>query len=88
MKLKLDLQNQEDMKFLIGFMGYFILLIHVMQLASERQAPGFIALGAVFISIIVLKFSTSRRLKVIALCVWVPGLAFLGGYLLTIVILE
>lgn len=88
MKLKLDLRNKEDTNFLAGFAAYFVLGIQIIQLESERQAPGFIVLGVTIISVIILKFSTSRRLKVIALCVWVPGMAFMLGYLVTTGILE
>ena len=59
-----------------------------MELEAERQAPGFVALGAIIISTIVFKFLISHRLKMVAICVWVTGLAFLMGYLITIVILE
>ena len=60
-----------------------------MQLEAERQAPGFVALGVIIIStIIVFKFLTSHRLKMVAICVWVTGMAFLMGYLLTTIILE
>ena len=59
-----------------------------MELEAERQAPGIVALGAITISTIVFKFLISHRLKMVTVCVWVTGLAFLLGYLITIAILE
>lgn len=60
----------------------------IIQREAGQQALGFITLGLIIISTIVLIFSTSRRLKVIALCVWVTGIAFLLGYYVTTIILE
>ena len=88
MKSKFDPQNKEHIGILALIMGYCYFGIWVMELESERQAPGFVAFGAIIISTIVFKLSTSHRLKVIAVCVWVTGLAFLMGYLITIAILE
>lgn len=88
MKLAFDLGNKKHSAIVGFFLGFSIVGISVMELEAERQAPGFVALGAIIISTIVFKFSTSHRLKVVAICVWVTGLAFLIGYLLTTIILE
>ncbi len=88
MKLKFDLQNKKHVGIVSLLSSYFYFGIWVMELEAERQAPGFVALGAIIISTIVFKFLISHRLKMVAICVWVTGLAFLMGYLITIVILE
>ena len=82
------LKLSRQMIILILWMGYLIIGIQIMKLESERQALGFVALGAIIISTIVFKFLTSHHLKMIVICVWVTGMAFLMGYLLTTIILE
>ena len=88
MNLAFDLGNKKHSRIVAFFVGFSILGFSVMELAAERQALGLVALGAVIISTIVFKFLTSHRLKVVAICVWVTGMSFLMGYLLTIIILE
>ena len=88
MKLKFDLQNKKHVGIVFQLFCIFYFGIWVMELEAERQTPGFVALGAIIISTIVLKFSTSHRLKMVAICVGMTGLAFLLGYLITIDILE
>ena len=62
--------------------------IQVIQLESERQGVGFIALGFIVVSAVVHIFSNAYGLKVITLCTWVIGFTFLSGYLLTTTVLE
>ena len=88
MKLQFDLSNKRHVGFIIMSMSFLILGVQIMQFEAMQQAIGFIALGIVIVSAIVLIKSNVYHLKVIALCVGVTGLAFLGGYLLTTFILE
>ena len=69
-------------------MGFLMLGVQIMQNEAMQQVIGFIALGIVIISAIVLIKSNVYRLRVTALCVGVTGLAFLMGYMLTTLILE
>ena len=88
MKLKFDPGNKKHSAILLLLFSNFYFGIWVMELEAERQTPGFVALGAIIISTIMIIFSTSHRLKMVAVCVGVTGLAFLLGYLITIDILE
>ena len=88
MKLQFDLSNKRHVGFVTMPIGFLVLALQIMQFEAMQQAIGFIALGIVIISVIVLMKSNVYRLRVIALCVGVTGLAFLGGYLLTTLILE
>lgn len=88
MKLEFDLLNKKHVGFMIMSMSVLILGVQIMQYEAVQQAIGFITLGIVIISAIVLFKSNVYRLKVIALCVGLTGFAFLGGYLLTTIILE
>lgn len=68
---------------------YFLLLgIQIMKFEPGRRLPGLAALAIVIISSVFMIFSTSYRLKMVSICVWVAGMAFLLGYLLTTLILE
>lgn len=88
MKIRFDLQNRRHRGFLMVWVAHVMFAIQIVELEAERRALGFIALGLVIISIIFLQFSTADRVKVIALCVGVAGLAFLSGYMITIAILK
>ena len=88
MKLQFDPSNKSHVGFMIMPWGFLILGIEILQYEAVQRAIGFIALGIVIISTIVLFKSNVYRLKVIALCVGVTGLAFLVGYLVTTIILE
>ncbi len=88
MKLQFDPLNKRHVGFMAMSMGFLMLAIEIMQNEAMQQAIGFIALGIVIISAIVLLKSNVYRLRVTALCVGVTGLAFLMGYMLTTLILE
>ena len=87
MKLQFDPVNKRHVGFMIMSIGYLILGAQIMQLEARQQAIGFITFGIVIISAIVLIKSNVYRLRGTALCVGVTGLAFLGGYVLTTLIL-
>ena len=88
MKLQFDLSNKRHVGFVTMPIGFFVLALQIMQNEAMQQTIGFIALGIVIISAVVLIKSNVYRLKVIALCVGGTGLAFLVGYMLTTLILE
>ena len=88
MKLTFDPGIKKHQRTIAILFSFVIFGISIMELEAERQVPGFVALGAVIISTIVFKFLTSHHLKVVVICVWVTGMAFLMGYLLTIAILQ
>jgi hypothetical protein len=68
-------------------MGFLILGIQIMEFEAERRLPGLAALALALISIVFLIFLTSHRLKTVFICVWVAGMTFFIGYLLTTIIL-
>ena len=86
--MKLAFDPEKKHATIVGLLvGFSILGMSVTKLEAERQVPGFVALGATIISTIVFKFLTSHHLKVVVICVWVTGMAFLMGCLLTTIIL-
>ena len=88
MKLQFDLSNKRHVGLVGMLTGFLVLGGQIIQFEVGQRTIGFIALGIVIISAVVLIKSNVYRFKVIALCVGVTGLAFLGGYLLTTLILE
>ncbi len=88
MKLQFDPLNKRHVAFVTLPISFLILALQIMQNEAMQKAIGFIALGIVIISAIVLIKSNVYRLRVTALCVGVTGLAFLMGYMLTTLILE
>ena len=88
MKLQFDPSNKRHVGFMVMPFSFLLLGVQIMQYEAWQQAIGFITLGIVIISTIVLFKSNVYRLRVIALCVGVTGLAFLVGYMLTTTILE
>lgn len=88
MKLQFDPLNKRHVGFMVMSMSFLMLGVEIMQFEAMQQAIGFITLGIVIISVIVLIKSNVYRLRVTALCVGVTGLAFLMGYMLTTLILE
>ena len=73
---------------MLMWMGFLMLGIQIIELEAERRLPGFAALALVVLSTVFFRFSTSHRLKMVLICVWVAGVAFLFGYYLTTLILE
>ena len=89
MKLQFDPLNKKGpLGFMVMPLGLLMIGVQILQYEAVQRAIGFIALGIVVISAIVLFKSNVYRLRVIALCIGVTGLAFLVGYLLTTTILE
>ena len=88
MKLQFDPSNKSRVGFIMIPLGLLILGVQIMERQAAQRTIGFIALGIVIISAIVLFKSNVYRLKVIALCVGGTGLAFLVGYMITTIVLE
>ena len=88
MKLQFDPLNKRHVAFVTLPISFVILGGQIIQFEAMQRTIGFIALGIVIISAIVLLKSNVYRLRVTALCVGVTGLAFLMGYMLTTLILE
>ena len=87
MKSQLDLSNKRHVGILLMPVWFVLLGIQIMEHQATERTIGFIALGIVIVSTIVLFKSNVYRRRVVALCVGVTGLAFLMGHLLTTLIL-
>ena len=89
MKLQLDLSNKRHVNFVVMTLSFLMLGVQILQYDEAVQRTiGFIVLGIVIISTIVLFKSNVYRRRIIALCVGVTVFAFLMGHLLTTTILE
>lgn len=88
MKLQFDPVNKRHVGLVGMLTGFLVLGGQIIQFEVMQRTIGFIALGIVIISAVVLIKSNVYRLRVVALCVGGTGLAFLVGYMLTTFILE